>query len=725
MTPADLNAFLAAQRGGISLEEGQALRRFAEECVNGVIVEIGSFKGKSAVALACGQASGRFAEHGLVYCIEPHLPFVGLYGGRFGPDDRRDFYDVMLKTGCYARVGLVNLKSDEAGRAWTRPIGLLFVDGDHTLEGVRRDVAGWERHVLAGGMIVFDDAVDPGAGPLQVIRDLIGTGRFDVVERVGKIVALRKLASSAEGGAPGGRRFLVACHEITAAGGLYRFERFGRVIRRFGHDLAFVAFGDEPQLVRRSEFPVLTFAAAEAREWDATMVPGAGFPEQTIERFARLRAPRFGVRVQHVLNDQTRKPAFLQVNRAFAPDVVIFNNRHWKVGDFTDFQADAFHFLEGGVDVEVLAPDPGRAVAEPGQPFVVGGLATKNPDLLVEAVRHCGPGVSLHLFGPPGNLPERAADLVADGRLRLSGLLGETDLPGYYAGLDCVVHAEAFAGWANPAAEAMASGVPVICTPHGTAAFAEHEVSALVVEVPTVEAIAQAVTRLRGDPQLGMRLARAGRRRIERFGWTSYAAELLSLTGRPVHSHYTHAPEFGLFGKWGLADRLSGLDLLLDACAGRSVCDLGAGDGVIARRFLDRGAAVLHGFERDPTRVALARGVCKDHPQAGFRTADLSDWGAFETAGAGGLLPAYDIVLYLGLHHHLPAATRMAVLTGAAARSGDWLAIRTPSQVFETDDIGAAVEKLGFGLVQTGGDDKASGRGGSYLFRRRSGAAGR
>lgn len=50
MKLADLNSFLASYPGGVSIEEGLALSQYAEQCLNNVIVEIGSFKGKSAVA---------------------------------------------------------------------------------------------------------------------------------------------------------------------------------------------------------------------------------------------------------------------------------------------------------------------------------------------------------------------------------------------------------------------------------------------------------------------------------------------------------------------------------------------------------------------------------------------------------------------------------------------------------------------------------------------------
>lgn len=514
-----------------------------------------------------------------------------------------------------------------------------------------------------------------------------------------------------------GKRILVACHEMAVAGGLYRFERFGRVIRLFGHQLAFVALAAGLPRRRTTDFAVLTLEQAAAAAWDATFVPGAGFPPATIARFAELRADSFGVRVQHVLSDQSRKPAFLQVNRSFSPHVVIFNNSHWRAGEFTDFAADAFHFLEGGVDLETLAPDPGRPARPAGRPLIVGGLANKNPDPLIEAVRRCGPDVHLRLFGEADGLESRAQDLIGSGRLRLEGVLEEAALPGFYSGVDCVVHTATFAGWANLAVEAMASGVPVICTPHGTASFAEDRETALVIREPTAEAIARAILRLKDDSGLAVRLAQNARRRIQGFSWTNYSARLLSLSERPRHSYYTWSPQLRLFGKWPEEQRLHGLSLILDAAAGASICDLGAGDGAIARRLLEHGAATVHGFELDAARVALANHLCAGFAGAGFRQADLSDWSSFEAKHAGGMLQSYDIVLYLGLHRHLPAATRMQTLMSAARRASRWLAVRAPRALFQSDGIERALAGLGFAPC-TAVSDGAAGLGASYVFAR-------
>jgi predicted O-methyltransferase YrrM len=189
----DFEAFLKNNKSkGLTSEEWLALSRYAAACKEGAIVEIGSFRGNSAMALGHGVVMSPEQPGARVFCVEPHEPFTGIYGGKFGPQDRGEFYRKMLDTGFFDRIALINLRSAEAAAGWTRPIGLLFIDGDHSLEGVRRDAELWLPRLIVGGIVAFDDAKDPSIGPSQVAEDLIGSGRWELVEEVGKILFLRK-----------------------------------------------------------------------------------------------------------------------------------------------------------------------------------------------------------------------------------------------------------------------------------------------------------------------------------------------------------------------------------------------------------------------------------------------------------------------------------------------------------------------------------------------------
>ena len=184
----DFSQTLRAIKGWLSPAEGLLLRRLASEVSEGVIVEVGAYRGRSTYALSMGSREGDDAP---VFAIEPHEHFSGPLGGGFGPPDRAAFFRNMLKTGSWSNVRLVNLSSEVVTAGWTRPLGLLWIDGDHSYEGVRRDVDCWLPFLLPDASVVFDDSIDPTIGPSRVIAELIADS-WSVTEQVGKVSVLRR-----------------------------------------------------------------------------------------------------------------------------------------------------------------------------------------------------------------------------------------------------------------------------------------------------------------------------------------------------------------------------------------------------------------------------------------------------------------------------------------------------------------------------------------------------
>jgi len=175
--------------GQILREEAVLLYKLASRVRDGAIVEIGSFRGKSTTALALGSRAGSSVP---VFAIEPHEEFVGVLGGRFGAADRSVFFRNMLQAECLDIVRLVNLGAEIVARCWDQPIGLLFIDGDHRYESVKRDFEGFAPWVNQRGLIAFHDSnVDPG----RVIREALTTGDYDQVLEVGSITVLLKTSS--------------------------------------------------------------------------------------------------------------------------------------------------------------------------------------------------------------------------------------------------------------------------------------------------------------------------------------------------------------------------------------------------------------------------------------------------------------------------------------------------------------------------------------------------
>lgn len=180
-------------KGSISPEEAETLAGFASQVTDGDIVEIGSWRGKSAIALCLGIREISDRPKPKIFCIDPHVEFTGVYGGKFSGNDRRAFYKAMLDAGCAEDVALVNLPSVVAARAWANDIAMLFIDGDHTLEGVQADADSWLPLLKNGSVVAFDDAKDESVGPFHVVKKLIESGDYKHIKDVGKISFLQKV----------------------------------------------------------------------------------------------------------------------------------------------------------------------------------------------------------------------------------------------------------------------------------------------------------------------------------------------------------------------------------------------------------------------------------------------------------------------------------------------------------------------------------------------------
>jgi len=143
----------------------------------GVTVEIGSFKGKSTVALASIAAAYGFKE---VVSIDPHTsPSVTdpMFSERASSFD--DFLTTLRTTGIEPNVEVHRCPSREAAPGWNRPIRFLWIDGDHTYAGAKEDFDLFSPHLVEGGIVAFHDTLHEFEGPIRVVvEDLLRSDRF-------------------------------------------------------------------------------------------------------------------------------------------------------------------------------------------------------------------------------------------------------------------------------------------------------------------------------------------------------------------------------------------------------------------------------------------------------------------------------------------------------------------------------------------------------------------
>ena len=150
-----------------------------------------------------------------------------------------------------------------------------------------------------------------------------------------------------------------------------------------------------------------------------------------------------------------------------------------------------------------------------------------------------------------------------------------------------------------------------------------------------------------------------------------------------------------------LFDRFSGLQTLFDECRGRSVLDIGCSEGLLAYEFARRGASRVHGFDYDRECVWVAQRIFRDVPvDSAFFRADITR-GLKAVARKHGGVPAeqYDIVLFLGVYHHLkrqmPSSALEELVGEILETSGTYLAVRTNL----VDEIEGRILASGFRVV--------------------------
>jgi predicted O-methyltransferase YrrM len=165
----------------LAIEEGAHLYRLLREN-GGPCVEIGRYRGGGTLLMAAALPEG----HEL-YSYDTHEKLAGA-----DPDEplRR----VLARYDLAGRIHLIVADSQTAEPP-RRDLTLVFLDGDPSYEGTRRDFERWSAALRSGGHLLLHDAT-PGASRYaeigRLIEEIDRTEGFDRQPDVGTIVHFRR-----------------------------------------------------------------------------------------------------------------------------------------------------------------------------------------------------------------------------------------------------------------------------------------------------------------------------------------------------------------------------------------------------------------------------------------------------------------------------------------------------------------------------------------------------
>lgn len=134
---------------------GTKILQLIEEYRPKICVELGTWQGASAIPVA--RSIQRWG--GTLTCIDTWSGELNEDGGSESgkaPVMLLSCARRMVEAGL-ANVRLIPAMTVEAARYWSEPIDFLYVDADHSYEGVKADLEVWYPHVKPGGFVLGDD----------------------------------------------------------------------------------------------------------------------------------------------------------------------------------------------------------------------------------------------------------------------------------------------------------------------------------------------------------------------------------------------------------------------------------------------------------------------------------------------------------------------------------------------------------------------------------------
>jgi predicted O-methyltransferase YrrM len=200
----EVRGIVSQVEGWLTDREVAFLYKTARECSqDGVILEIGSWKGKSTICLAKGSEAGAKVP---VYAVDPHIGTLEQGMWMDGRSSFEDFRKNISESGVEDLVIPLAKRSQDVAKNWDTPISFLWIDGDHSYAGAMSDFELFSKWVVEGGVIAFHDSTQDEVP--QVVVEVFGRPGF---RKLGLVDSITHGVKCSAGGKSLCDRFILLC----------------------------------------------------------------------------------------------------------------------------------------------------------------------------------------------------------------------------------------------------------------------------------------------------------------------------------------------------------------------------------------------------------------------------------------------------------------------------------------------------------------------------------
>lgn len=149
----------------LTIDEKKTLINLSKRCKGTIYVEIGSYLGASSCCIAEGIRKKK--KKGILFCIDT-------WDNDAMTEGKRDTYNDFFKnTKKYSDI-IIPIRGNSVGigLSFDKTVDFIFFDGDHTYDGVKKDVDIWLPKLNPRAIIVMHD-VGWAEGVQRIVKDTI------------------------------------------------------------------------------------------------------------------------------------------------------------------------------------------------------------------------------------------------------------------------------------------------------------------------------------------------------------------------------------------------------------------------------------------------------------------------------------------------------------------------------------------------------------------------